>query len=125
MSFAVIPGSTVANKGVCAYKRELAVTVSIVLGAAAGAYGTQVQAGQILTQQSDGTYLPAASGDAVTIGQTKILVQSVTVDGANPTPGLAGYVAGYFNIPALIGSTAQIAALGPVVEPGVLVMKQW
>ena len=122
--YGILPGSVVANKALLAYKAELAPSCPIVIGAAAGIYGAVLQQGQIMTQQSDGTYLPAASGDAVTIGQTKVLAHTVTLDGS-PTTNVAGYYGGYLNKAALVGTAAQIAALGVEHDPGVIVMKQW
>jgi hypothetical protein len=120
--YGTIPNSSVTFKALLAYRAELAVAASIVLGPGAGTYGVAVLEGTILTQQNDGTYLPAAPGDAITLGKTKVLGHTVTCDG-RPTPGIAGYYTGFFNKAALIGTPAQIAALGVENEPGVIHMQ--
>ncbi len=124
MNLNPIPGTAVAFKAVVAYKSELAVTASIVLDASCGVYGAVIQEGTLINPLGNGRYVPLAAGDVATVGQTKILAQTVTLDGS-PLTAVAGFYGGYFNLAALVGTPTQIQAICTVVEPGVVVMKQW
>lgn len=124
MNLNPIPGTAVAFKALVAYKSELALTASIVLDASVGVYGAIVPEGTLINPLSNGRYAALAVGDTAAVGTTKILAQTVTCDGVAMT-SIAGFYGGYFNVAALIGSPAQIAAISTVVEPGVVVMKQW
>ena len=124
MNLNPIPGTAVAFKALVAYKSELAVTASIVLDASVGVYGAVVPEGTLINPLVSGRYVALASGDEAVVGTTKILAQTVTCDGAAMT-SLAGFYGGYFNVAAIVGTPAQIAAISTVVEPGVVVMKQW
>ena len=119
-----IPGTAVSFKALVAYKDELAVTASIVLDASCGVYGAVIQEGTLINPLSNGRYAPLASGDTAAVGTTKILAQTVTLDGG-PMNAVAGFYGGYFMKSALVGSPSQISAIFVDVEPGVVVMKQW
>ena len=124
MNLNPIPGTSVAFKALLAYKEHLAVSASIVLDASVGVYGAVIPAGTLVNPLSSGFYVPLAPGDTAAVGTTKILAQTITCDGTAMT-NVAGYYGGYFNTAALVGTVAQIQAITTLVEPGVVVMKQW